>query len=416
MTTIGTLFQGFGGVDIGAQAAGIEHAWGLEYAADIAGVAAANGFSAVVADILDVNPRDFKYVDVLHASPPCPNFSNAKRDRGETTHDIAMADAVVEFIRVIQPRVFTLENVIGYRNAVGFANILAVLNELGYLYDVAHINAADFGVPQTRRRLWVRAMRGGLIPSLPPAEPWVGWYQAIEDLIPGLPESKFAPWQLARLPEELKVELYGAGGYNGNIVSAGIDAPAFTVTANTNQGSQLRAFLVGGANTSRAQAAPGVGVSDFDEPSRVVNASNAIAWRAFIVDDQNNGNPDRNGERGLTIRGSVSPMFTVSATQTRCSIRTYLLPSSGHTKDGGGASREDAAPSPTIRSTQGQMRSWLTDGRVVAMTPRCLARFQSFPDWYELPDKNALACRGIGNAVPPLLYEKLIRQFIGYVL
>jgi DNA (cytosine-5)-methyltransferase 1 len=44
---------------------------------------------------------------------------------------------------------------------------------------------------------------------------------------------------------------------------------------------------------------------------------------------------------------------------------------------------------------------------VVAITPRCLARFQSFPDWYELPAKRTLAATGIGNAVPPLLMQRI---------
>jgi len=48
---------------------------------------------------------------------------------------------------------------------------------------------------------------------------------------------------------------------------------------------------------------------------------------------------------------------------------------------------------------------------VVKLTPRALARLQSFPDSYILPDKNTLACFGIGNAVPPLMVEKLYRQF-----
>ena len=48
--------------------------------------------------------------------------------------------------------------------------------------------------------------------------------------------------------------------------------------------------------------------------------------------------------------------------------------------------------------------------RVVKMTPRALARFQSFPDWYKLPEKISLACKIIGNACPPLMYEVVARS------
>ncbi len=48
----------------------------------------------------------------------------------------------------------------------------------------------------------------------------------------------------------------------------------------------------------------------------------------------------------------------------------------------------------------GRPRAWLSRGRVVSMTPRALARFQSLPDSYVLPEKKSLACKGIGNGVP----------------
>lgn len=42
------------------------------------------------------------------------------------------------------------------------------------------------------------------------------------------------------------------------------------------------------------------------------------------------------------------------------------------------------------------------------MIPRALARFQSVPDTYELPDKDSLACTVIGNGVPCRLMEAVI--------
>jgi hypothetical protein len=68
-------------------------------------------------------------------------------------------------------------------------------------------------------------------------------------------------------------------------------------------------------------------------------------------------------------------------------------------------------PSFTIKAPGGGRvhRAWLEQGRVVSMTPRALARFQSFPDSYLLPEKSATAVRVIGNAVPPKLYEAILR-------
>lgn len=334
MLTIGTLFSGFEGVGVGARAAGIQHAWGLEVKPEVAEVAAANGFETRVGDILTAAPRQFAAVDILHASPPCPNFSIAKTGATETPHDIALAAAVCDFIKTLRPRYFTLENVSLYRQSRSFQAIQHALASAGYFSSYALINAADYGVPQTRRRLFLWACRAALLPALPASEQWQGWYTAVADLLPYLPEVELAPWQISRIP----------------------------------------AFL-----------------------ARV----------SSVLDDQHSASAS-----GLTIRTAPSPMFTVSATQTNRSIRAVLFPATGHTGPVyGGAPRLDTEPCQTIRdSKQGIARAWLADTRTVAMSPRALARFQTFPDWYTLPPQNRLACYGIGNAVPPIMFKKIIQE------
>ena len=372
MYTIGTLFSGGEGVGVGGRLAGLQHLWGIEIDDAVAQVARDNGFAVETADILEADPDDYETPTVLHASPPCPNFSVAKQGRRESRYDVALAMATARFIEELLPRFFTLENVWAYRKSASWRIVANILNYHGYWYDLAHVNAADFGVPQARKRMIVRAALGQMVPQLPQPEPWIGWYQAIEDLIPTLPESQFAPWQLARL-ELGDTTLVDSAGYpdKGGARVPGTrhaDEPANTVLANhagrgmraflmqaqgaAGKGYRLsdepmqsvtaahgtakyRAFLVGGANTSSVQAAPGVGVSQMDEPTRTVCCSNSVQWRA-----------------------------------------------------------------------------WLSRGRVVQMTPRALARFQAFPDSYILPNNKTLACRIVGEAVPPLLYEKLIKQLL----
>jgi len=299
-----TLFSGGEGAGLGMVAAGFSHAWGIEHEGKIAQVARDNGFNVLTADILQCDPADFEPIDWLHASPPCPNFSNAKANAEETDNDMALAAKVCEFITVLLPRVFTLENVYQYRNSQSWSTIAKTLLIHGYALNYWHVNMADYGVPQTRKRMIAIARRDGQAPMLPPAthdekpqaqlfgakRPWVGWYEAIEDLIPTLPDSEFAPWQLSRLPEEFNNQLVHGTNANG-------------ITANK-----------------------------YYEPAGVVVASlhsKAVMPRAFA------------------------------------------------------------------------------NGRIVKMTPRALARFQSFPDSYELPESNSLACRIIGNAVPPLFMQRL---------
>ena len=375
MTTFGSIFGGGEGAGIGARAAGLTPLWSIEQQPDIAAVAELNGFHSLVADARAVDYTTLPRVDWLHTSPPCINASVAKADAGETALDGALAEAVCRAIRDIQPATFSLENVIGYRHFDSYAAILAALTDLGYSYEAWTLNASNYGVPQTRKRLILLARRGTWHIQRP--EPthvkggdmwlpaWIGWYEAIEDLLPTLPESAFADWQLARLgplrtnvlahpnadnprfparighepaftvatfqagmPRAFLMRSQNARQIGGKEVLWS-DAPAMTITAE----EKPRAFLVGGANTSEGQAAPGVGVSDQQEPSRCVNASNSIHSRA-----------------------------------------------------------------------------WLSHGRVVALTPRALARLMSVPDSYMLPPKASLACRVLGNMVTPLMMQRIVES------
>ena len=55
-------------------------------------------------------------------------------------------------------------------------------------------------------------------------------------------------------------------------------------------------------------------------------------------------------------------------------------------------------------------RAWLEQGRVVTMTSRALSRFMACPDSYILPTSNKLASTVLGNGVPCLLSEAIMRQ------
>jgi len=366
LKTIATLCSGGEGVGVGAQDAGIHHLWGIEYDDSIAQVARNNGFNVVTADVTTIDPSQFERPDGMHASPPCPHFSLANSQARESIEDIAIAKAIVRFIETLAPRVFTLENVWGYRKSESWRLVINALNRLGYWTDVQHLNAADFGVPQIRKRMIVRSVLDGWYPPLPRPEPWRGWYSVIEDLIPGLPDSQFAPWQIARLPESLlKAVFNDARPWRGVRRD---DEPAHTVTCCNGGGTFSRAFLVSGGNSNNLT------IRDADEPANTVVSTSGEKGtypRAFVLNRANT-----NGVNGnqLTVREQNEQMFTVTAQYVKNHIRAAL------------------------------------HGRVVRMTPRCLARFQSFPNSYILPEIASLAVTVIGNAVPSLMYQRIIEQ------
>ena len=74
--------------------------------------------------------------------------------------------------------------------------------------------------------------------------------------------------------------------------------------------------------------------------------------------------------------------------------------------------RRATEPAGTVIATTHTGRAWLDQGRVVRMTPRALARFQSVPDSYQLPDSNTLACRIIGNGVACLVAQAVTESLL----
>lgn len=197
--TFASLFTGGGGVDQGARIAGLKHLWGVEIDSGYAAIAQKNGFNTIVQDIRTVHFRKMKSPDWLHASPPCVRASVANPNQGEDTLDVELALAVVSAIAALQPMYFSLENVLAYRRFNSCALIRNRLSELGYSLVEGVLNAADYGVPQTRKRLFIVGSRAGRRPVLPMpthhrpsrqidlfSEPWVSWADALKTVEPPL--------------------------------------------------------------------------------------------------------------------------------------------------------------------------------------------------------------------------------------
>lgn len=373
MITFASLFTGGGLADIGAKLAGCELLWGIELRPEIAAIAQSNLAHSVYAQsVLDTDWSQLDLPDILWASPPCPNFSVAKTNASETANDLALAQSISEAIKVLQPKAFILENVEGYKRSQSLTIIEETLFSMGYWCNRQVVNAADFGVPQTRRRLILRAVRGGFVPSLPTPVPWSGWYQAIADLIPTLPETQLAEWQLKRMPEELRSSV-----------------------------GTSKAILMRGANTQQEW---GKGYRSDNEPMYTLS-TDAAYTKAVLIDPSNT-------IRDCTVRESGETAMCVTAEKMRRPASTpKVLLFSGTENNGSTISiREGAAPSLTVTKSSGdrQVMRVVDGAKVVQLSARCLARFQSMPDWYALPENNRLACTIIGNGVPCALAKEII--------
>lgn len=100
--------------------------------------------------------------NVLVAGPPCQPFSVTGQNRGPTDPRNGLPTFLAAVKRT-RPAVAVLENVpaLKLRHEDYFAGLIRKMKRLGYSVDSQILNAADFGVPQNRRRLFVVAHRGG---------------------------------------------------------------------------------------------------------------------------------------------------------------------------------------------------------------------------------------------------------------
>jgi site-specific DNA-cytosine methylase len=196
-----TLFSGGGLAEIGVPK--VKFIGAVEYNPKIAeNYAKAHGPHVVVGDVRGVDFNQWKDAEYLHASPVCKNFSGAKAQAGEVALDIETADATVRAIREINPRVVTVENVPRYQGSEALKLITDELTAKGYKWDINVFDAADYGVPQHRNRMLLRATREGDLPPLPAKQPQVGWYDAIKDLPLATDAKGLARWQTERLAKQ----------------------------------------------------------------------------------------------------------------------------------------------------------------------------------------------------------------------
>lgn len=179
-----SLFTGVGGLDFGFETAGFETAVAVEMDERCVVTLRANRSWPVInkdilatttTELLEAGGLTAGEADVLIGGPPCQPFSKSGFwVRGEALRladpRAGTLDAYLRVLEEAQPRAFLLENVegLGFRGKdEGLRLISRELerindrNGTSYKASIAVLNAADFGVPQIRRRLFVIGARDG---------------------------------------------------------------------------------------------------------------------------------------------------------------------------------------------------------------------------------------------------------------
>lgn len=156
------LFAGVGGLSLGFKMAGFDIVLANEFDESIAKSYKYNHpeTEVIVEDITKISHKDvftnFKEkIEVVIGGPPCQGFSQKGQRKSINDDRNYLFKQFVEVVKYVQPKYFVMENVPNLLTAEGGyfkEEIITLFESLGYKLSTGILNAADYGVPQNRRR------------------------------------------------------------------------------------------------------------------------------------------------------------------------------------------------------------------------------------------------------------------------
>ncbi len=155
-----SLFAGAGGMDLGFKNAGFEIIWANDFDPDSVKTYKRNfGNHIVLGDIEKIRTNNVPdNPDVVIGGFPCQGFSIANLGRSVDDSRNKLYKQMLRVIRVKKPKYFVAENVAGILTlgkGIVMQKIIKDFKSIGYKVDYKVLNAADYGVPQARRRVFI---------------------------------------------------------------------------------------------------------------------------------------------------------------------------------------------------------------------------------------------------------------------
>jgi DNA (cytosine-5)-methyltransferase 1 len=296
---------------------------------------------------------DSKKVDVIIGGPPCQAYSLVGRSRdpnrmkGDKRNFLFRYYA--QFLIRYKPKFFVFENVLGLLtagNAKYLNEMLELFSEIGYSADFQVLNAEEYGVLQKRRRVIIIGRKGKAKFAFPKLETMENSWQTKKDLFFDLPSlTPGQEMQIAKYTKKINEYLQKTETRNG------IDYTTQHITRNHNDRDlEIYSLAIDKWINERQR------LKYNDIPKQLQTHKNTIAFldRYKVVDPTGHSH---------TVVAHIS-------------------------KDG----------HYYIYPDKKQVRS---------ISVREAARIQSFPDDYFFEGGRTAAFKQIGNAVPPLMAEKI---------
>lgn len=251
-----SLFSGCGGLDLGFVKAGGEVVAAYEFdtkaCADYERMMA-HGIRQ--ADLSKIAINELPDSDGIIGGPPCQPFSNANRsqDRGPDASK-NLWPATLAIVEAKRPSWFVFENVKGLvfskDSRLYFHHLIDELTSYGYRVEYRILDAADYGVPQNRQRVFIVGRHDGQAWKWPEpthskqrmlfTQQWAAWNDALREWSKTATKKPIPNWAFKRFKSDLPADCYinTKEGRNDTLYRAA-QKPAFTVTTQSARYSRI---------------------------------------------------------------------------------------------------------------------------------------------------------------------------------
>jgi DNA (cytosine-5)-methyltransferase 1 len=379
--TVGSLFSGCGGFDIGFEQEGFRPIGAFDIDPQV--VATYNQNIAPVASVCDLSLETPRIKpDVLIAGSPCQGFSTAgKRKLDDPRNSLLIRAGQIAV--ALKPKVFVLENVpaaISGKHGSKWKSVECMLQEAGYHVARIMVEGPSSGVPQLRKRLFLVSWTGS------------GEVQCV-------PETRKGP----SLREALE-KVAGVGGHDP--IPMKRDSREKKIASRILQGQKL-------CNVRISPAA--VPTWAIPEVFGQVSASDQLVLEAIQRLRRRERRRDFGDADPVLVSAISANVGRSCGTDVQRMIDSGYLRRVGrfvdlkHTYNGKYRRLSLDGVSPTVDTHFGDAGLFLHPTSDRGLTPREAARIQGFPDSFQLPPIRGRAFRMIGNAVPPPMASRLAK-------
>lgn len=391
----------------------------------------------------NVDPRKVVpdgHLDLLVASPECTHHSRARGGRPISDQSRASAWHVLRWAEALYIENILIENVPEFMTwgpvdqegkpvqrlkGKTYLAFIGALESLGYNVDARVVNAADYGDPTTRKRLFIMARRSQPVVWPEPShakrdqkdmyrsvKPWTAAREIIDWTLESASifsrKKALSPNTMRRIMKGLQ-KFSGlpfiVGQQSGNAPRS-VEDPIMTVTTTSRGIGLAEPFLVQYHGDSYEG---GERVRSVDDPFPTVATNNQLALCEPFIVTLNHGQDDaRSYDLG-------NPMPTVTSVDAWGLVEPFLVKYNG---TGGPMSVDDPLDTVTGKDRFGLVipmadgRQAIIDIKFRMLQPHELAAAMSFPHDYQFTGKRDEKVKQIGNAVPGKLAEALITSLI----